>query len=257
MHGLVVTIAALSVLVYVTAVFTVYLKVRRLDIADVAWGGIFITAAVVSYVLGTAGMLQLVATTLVCIWGFRLSYHIFMRLRKTSEDARYRAMRNRWEGSEAFNAYVRVFLSQGILGFVIALVVVVVNLSGVSSIGVFTYLGIVIWLVGFLFESIGDLQLKNHLRHPHNRGVIMTKGLWRYTRHPNYFGEALQWWGIWSIALGVPYGWLTIVSPLTITYLLLFVSGVPLAEKRLQGRKGWSEYQKRTSSFLPLPPKKV
>lgn len=257
MDVLALAITAVSALVYVTIAFMVYLRIHRLDIADVAWGGIFIVAAVVSYALGVAGMLQLVTTALVCIWGCRLSYHILVRLRRAPEDARYVAMRAGWKGRGQLNAYVRVFLAQGILGLVVALVVIVVNLSDVSSVSALTYLGIIVWSIGFIFESVGDAQLKKHLRNPRNRGVLMTTGLWRYTRHPNYFGEAVQWWGIWIIALGAPYGWLTVVSPLTITYLLLFVSGVPLAEKRLSERKGWDTYRRRTSPFLPLPPKKV
>lgn len=250
-------VLASFVLIYTTVVFFIYLKVRRLDIADAAWGGIFIGLALVSYGIGRAGFLQLLTTLLVCIWGSRLSYYIVGRLRNTREDARYVAMRARWKGSEVTNAYVRVFLAQGILGTIIALVVVVINLSAVTQVGVIAYMGIAVWVVGFLFESIGDAQLKKYLRDPRHRGTIMTAGLWRYTRHPNYFGEALQWWGIWIIALSVPFGWLTIVSPLAITCLLLFVSGVPLAEKRFEGRPGWDEYRQRTSRFLPFPPKKV
>ena len=257
MNAVSLAVTVLSVLVFVSSIFGVYVKTRRLDIADIAWGGIFIVAALASFLIGERGVLQIVTTLLVCIWGCRLSYHIFRRHIKTPEDARYVEMRKRWKGNELVNAYLRIFLSQGILGLVIAFVVIAINLSDVSNINIFTYVGISVWLIGFMFEAIGDKQLKDHIAEPRNKGTVMSSGLWRYTRHPNYFGESVQWWGIWIIALGVPYGWVTIISPLLITYLLLFVSGVPLAEKRLQQRKGWNVYQKRTSVFLPLPPKKV
>jgi steroid 5-alpha reductase family enzyme len=118
-------------------------------------------------------------------------------------------------------------------------------------------IGLIVWVIGFLFESIGDRQLKQHLANPKNKGKLMTTGLWRYTRHPNYFGEATMWWGIWVMTLATP-GWaIALISPLLITYLLVFVSGVKATEAQFKGRPGWKEYQDRTSVFLPLPPKRV
>ena len=138
---------------------------------------------------------------------------------------------------------------------IVSAAVITVNLSNATGMSVWTAIGATIWIIGFLFESIGDAQLKRHLANPDSKAMLMTSGLWRYTRHPNYFGEATQWWGIWVIALGVPFGWVAIISPLVITYLLLFVSGVPLTEKRFEGRTGWNEYKQRTSKFIPLPPR--
>ncbi|MDT4874230.1 hypothetical protein FQZ97_1095180 [compost metagenome] len=146
---------------------------------------------------------------------------------------------------------------QGVLAAIISIPVVMVNLSETSTVSLWAYIGMAIWLVGFLFETVGDAQLRRHLADPKKKGMLMTSGLWRYTRHPNYFGEASQWWGIWLLSLSVPFGWGAVIGPVVITYLLLYVSGVPLIEKRFMGRPGWSDYQKRTSKFLPLPPKKV
>lgn len=117
------------------------------------------------------------------------------------------------------------------------------------------FLGLVIWLIGFFFEAVGDAQLSEFLKNPKNKGKIIQTGLWRYTRHPNYFGEVAQWWGIWLITLGIPLGWFGIIGPLTITVLILFVSGVPLLEKKYQGRADFEAYKKQTSVFFPLPPK--
>lgn len=244
-----------AVLVYITIVFAFAWRIGRLDIVDIAWGGAFIIAAVTSLMLGLAGPLQLVVTALVVIWGARLGYYILKRVIGSKEDPRYTEMRLKWKGNAAINAYTRVFLVQGILAVIVSAAVITINLSNVTELGVWTLSGASIWIIGFLFESIGDAQLKRHLANADNKGKLMTSGLWRYTRHPNYFGEATQWWGIWVIALSVPFGWLAIVSPLLTTYLLLFVSGVPLTERRFEGRPGWSEYKQRTSKFIPLPPR--
>jgi steroid 5-alpha reductase family enzyme len=112
-----------------------------------------------------------------------------------------------------------------------------------------------IWLTGILFEAIGDWQLLSFIRDPANKGRLMTGGLWRYTRHPNYFGEVTLWWGIYLIALSVPHGWMTVVGPLTITLLILKVSGIPMLEKSYEGRPDFQEYKRRTSAFFPLPPR--
>jgi steroid 5-alpha reductase family enzyme len=129
--------------------------------------------------------------------------------------------------------------------------VLFINTSAVSEITYYLYAGIIIWLTGFIFESLGDAQLKKFIQNPENRGKIMDKGLWAYTRHPNYFGEVTQWWGLYVIALSVPYGMWSIIGPLTITFLILKVSGIPMLEKSFIGRPGWEEYKAKTSGFIP------
>lgn len=249
---------ALIVLIYVTAVFGIAWRIERIDIIDIAWGGAFIVIALGSFMYGPKGILQMLTTGLVCIWGIRLAYYIFRRIKtSTKEDPRYTDMRAKWKGRPATNAYLRIFLVQGILAALISASVVAINFSETSTLNSWVYIGVGVWMVGFLFEAIGDAQLRQHLADPKKKGMLMISGLWRYTRHPNYFGEATQWWGIWLLSLAVPFGWLTIIAPITITYLLLFVSGVPLTEKRFASRAGWADYRKRTSKFLPLPPKKV
>lgn len=245
-----------AVLLYISIVFVIAWRIKRLDIVDIAWGGAFIIAALTSLALGPAGPLQLFVTVLVLIWGLRLGFYILKRVMNTSEDERYRDMRAKWRGNLAVNAYFRVFVVQGILAVLVSAAVITINVSEVTMLTLWAIIGLGVWLIGFLFEAIGDAQLKRHLANPDNKGKLMTSGLWRYTRHPNYFGEATQWWGIWIIALSVPFGWVAVISPILITYLLLFVSGVPLTEKRFEGRPGWESYRKQTSQFVPLPPKK-
>lgn len=247
-----------GVLVYITIVFWIAMKLKRLDVVDIAWGGAFIVAAKASFLLGEGqGVLQLLTSLLVVVWGLRLALTILLRFRSSNrEDPRYTELKKQWRGDLYLNAYGRIFVTQGLLAVVVSLSVIAINLSSVTTIGWYGVIGSLIWLIGFYFEAVGDAQLKRHLANPDNKGTLMTSGLWRYTRHPNYFGEATQWWGIWVIALSVPYGWITVVAPLTISYLLLAVSGIPLTEKRFEGRLGWAEYKARTSAFLPLPPRK-
>ena len=115
--------------------------------------------------------------------------------------------------------------------------------------------GVLVWIIGFLFEAVGDYQLRRFIGNPLNKGRIMMSGLWRFTRHPNYFGEVVLWWGIFLIALSVPGGWRTIVGPATITFLILKVSGIPMLEAKYRSNPQYEAYQRRTSSFVPLPPR--
>ncbi|HET6746506.1 MAG TPA: DUF1295 domain-containing protein [Candidatus Saccharimonadales bacterium] len=253
---LLITAVLVMVIIYMSIVFIIAWRRRRLDIVDVAWGGAFIVAALISLLWGEPGWLQYIVTTLVVVWAVRLSSSLLKRfLASSKEDPRYAAMQQRWHHHFALKSYLHIFLVQAFLATLISLSVIVVNLSYVHGISLNVYVGAAIWIIGFIFESVGDAQLRHHLADSKNKGKLMTSGLWRYTRHPNYFGEATQWWGIYVMALAVPYGWLTIVAPLTITILLLFVSGVPLTERHFEGRPGWKEYKHRTSAFVPLPPR--
>jgi steroid 5-alpha reductase family enzyme len=153
------------------------------------------------------------------------------------------------------NAYLKVFMLQGLLMLLVATPIIWVNLHPVSEFGVLGALGLLVWVSGFLFESIADYQLARFKQDPRNRGQIIQTGLWAYSRHPNYFGEVLLWWGIGLLALSSPYGWVGLLGPATITFLILKVSGVPMLEKHMEGKASFREYQRRVSFFLPLPPK--
>jgi steroid 5-alpha reductase family enzyme len=194
---------------------------------------------------------------LVTVWGLRLAIHLYLRNRGHGEDPRYRAMRRRW-GESRFPvvSLFTVFVFQGVLLWIVSLPIQVAMLS--SEPNRITWLdgvGIVLWAVGFLFETVGDLQLTGFRTDPVSEGLVMDRGLWRYTRHPNYFGNATLWWGLGLIALST-HRWWALVGPLVMTILLLRVSGVPLLERRMKRtRPAYAEYVARTSAFFPMPPK--
>lgn len=257
-----------AAIVFMSLVFLIARRIGRYDIVDAAWGLCFIVVVAMSFTLQNRAWFELdaglIATILVLIWGLRLSLHIVRRISSTeSEDARYIELRKSWKGNVAYNVYTRVYLLQAVLATFVSIPVIYVNLFGTpydatqsfASVTIWS-LGLVIWFIGYAFEVIGDDQLRKFMANKNNKGKLLTGGLWKYTRHPNYFGEVTQWWGIFIICLSVPLGWIGIIGPALISYLILFVSGVPLSERRFEGRPGWSDYKTRTSAFLPLPPRR-
>ena len=243
-------------LAFLLLCFIISMVKKRNDIADVAWGLGFLLVAIFSYYLGgLTADLGLLSTTLVTIWSIRLATHIYLRNKNRDEDPRYKVWREQWGKWFYPRSFMQVFLLQGALLLLVISPVVITNTFRVTSIGWVAVLGFTIWIVGFLFESVGDLQLKRFIKNPNNKGKIMRYGLWRYTRHPNYFGEVTQWWGLWVIALSSPYGWLGIIGPITITILILKVSGVPLLERQMAKNPEFKDYVSKTSVFIPLPPK--
>jgi len=251
-------VLALALLAYMSAWFLVAVARRDNSLADVAWGGGFILMAMLALALGSGPTPRsLLATGLVVLWGGRLALHVAARNRGKGEDFRYAAWRRQWGRHWVWRSYLQVFLLQGLFLFVVALAVVRVNLGRGPALGWLDLAATLVWLVGFGFEAVGDWQLRRFTRDGANRGRVMDRGLWRTSRHPNYFGEALQWWGIWLFAAAMPGEWWTVVSPLAITWLLRFVSGVPLLERALVQRiPGYRDYQRRTSAILPLPPRR-
>ena len=247
---------ALLLFAYMNFWFILSLIKKRNDVADVAWGLGFVLLAWTSYYFsGPQGIRQLTVCLLVTIWGLRLASHIHRRNKDKPEDYRYQKWRNDWGQWFYLRSYLQVYLLQGSLLFVIALPVLVINKSLASPLGWFDFIGLAIWLFGFYFEAVGDAELAGFVQNPQNKGKLMQTGLWAYTRHPNYFGEVTQWWGIWLIALAVPNGVLAVVSPLTITFLILKVSGIPMLEKKMEQNPEFSEYKRKTSLFIPLPRK--
>ena len=253
------TLLALALWAYMTAWFVVAVLRRDNSLADVAWGGGFVLLALLSLALAAEPTSRAVlVTALVGLWGLRLALHIAMRKRGQGEDFRYAAWRRNWGRHWVWRSYLQVFLLQGVLLYVVALAVIRVNLTTGPALGWLDLVGVLVWIVGFVFEAVGDWQLIRFTRDEANRGTVMDRGLWRWSRHPNYFGEAVQWWGIWLLAVAVPGQWWTVVSPLLITWLLLKVSGVPMLEQALEKRvAGYREYQRRTSVFVPLPPRRA
>ncbi len=227
-------------------------------VVDPLWGLGFVVVA--WYTIARSPVLSLnhiVVTLLVTIWGLRLFKHLVKRLKNTGEDWRYKEWRTKWGKHALWRAYLQVYLLQALLMFVIVQPVIYVNSHDVSTLGWWLLcIGFIIWNIGYFFESTADRELREFLRYTSNKGKVMEQGLWQYSRHPNYFGEATMWWGIWIIAMGsLPFPWWTIISPMAITYLLLFVSGVPLLEKKMLQNKSYQAYAKKTSKFIPRRPK--
>jgi len=236
--------------------FVLSLIKKRNDVADTAWGLGFVLLAWVSFYLGQAqGARGLLVGLLVSIWGIRLAWHIHRRNKGKTEDYRYAKWREEWGKWFYLRSYGQVYLLQGALLFLIVLPILFINTSAGQDLGVLDFVGLAVWILGFVFESVGDAQLARFIKDPTNKGKLMQSGLWRYTRHPNYFGEVLMWWGLWIIALSVPNGLYGIIGPLTITFLILKVSGIPMLEKKMEENTEFVEYKKRTSIFFPLPPK--
>jgi steroid 5-alpha reductase family enzyme len=245
------------IMAYMAVWFCLGQALRRNDVADIAWGIGFIVMAVSAMVF-TENVTPrgLLITCIVVLWGVRLSSHVFLRNLGKQEDPRYRKWRKDWGKHAVIRAFFQVFLLQGVLIIIISLPVTIVITAERSPLSLLDILGVCIWFVGFAFETVGDYQLMRYKRNPANQGKIMTQGLWRYTRHPNYFGEVALWWGVYLIAVSVPLGWATILGPITITCLILKVSGIPLLEERYKDNPEFQMYKRRTSAFFPLPHRK-
>ncbi len=249
-----ITLSAVSAVVffYMSAWFVIGLLEKRNDVADIAWGIGFVLASVVPLVIfGIKFDRALLVTLLVMFWGFRISSHIYKRNVGKKEDKRYAVWREEWGRWFYIRSFLQVFMLQGTLLIMVVSPVLIINTFRGGEITFFDYLGLAVWALGFFFEVVGDSQLKKFLSDPINWGEIMNKGLWQYTRHPNYFGEVTLWVGIFIIGLSVPYGILGILGPITIATLILKVSGIPLLEKSFVGRPDFEKYKKETNAFFP------
>ncbi len=259
------TLSALCLWLYMTVLYVIALYRRDNSIADIGYGIGFIVALVPAYFYrieaeivtsGRVSLLSMLPLVMVCMWGARLAMRIYLKNHGKPEDFRYAAWRAEWKWFK-LRSYLQIFMLQGAIIFLIALPAIV--LSGESVYWPpLLILGLLVWLKGFGYEAIGDWQLDRFLKEPESKGKLMTRGLWKYTRHPNYFGESLMWWGIWILSLAAhPSAWqCTIVSPILITFLLIKVSGIPLLEARMSKHPDWPEYKRKTSAFLPWFPRK-
>ena len=243
--------------VVMTATALIARRVGRVSVVDVAWGiGLVAVALTCALLAGTRQSWLLVA--LVVLWGGRLSWHIFRRSRGHGEDPRYEAMLGGPLTEVGFAVAVRkVFLVQGVAIWFVALPLQAAAVYGVQWAWL-VGLGAAVWLLGTVFETLGDAQLAAYKADP-DRGPVMDRGLWAWTRHPNYFGDACVWWGLW-LAGGLASGWLpgllTVIAPVTMTYFLVFATGARLLEQTMMKRPGYPEYAARTSMFVPLPPRR-
>jgi steroid 5-alpha reductase family enzyme len=255
---------AIAVALLMLTVWAISVRIKDASIVDVVWGlGFVLIVWVARLAAGgpwnTRHTLVLISTS---IWGLRLGAYLGWRNLGKGEDFRYKAMRKK-HGDRFWIISLRtVFLTQGVLMWVVSTPTQIAQMNFArdakhKGLDAFLIVGFVVWLVGVLFETIGDLQLAKFKANPDNKGKVMDRGLWAWTRHPNYFGDCCAWWGIWLMAVSAPLAIIGIVGPIIMSVLLIKVSGVPMLEHSIAKRRpGYTEYIKRTSSFLPRPPKK-
>jgi steroid 5-alpha reductase family enzyme len=252
-------VAAAALALYLFAGWIWSLVRRDASVVDTLWGPGFLLVAAVAAAAGegATGRTKLVLA-LVALWAIRLALHIGLRNRGRGEDYRYREMRERHGRRFPWVSLLTVFGLQGVILLFVALPLVVAVVSPhPARLGALDLAGTLVFLAGFLCEAVSDEQLRRFRADPANRGRVMDRGLWRLSRHPNYFGEALLGWGFWLVATAVPGGWGTFVSPALMTFLLLRVSGVALLEKGLSRTKpGYADYVARTSAFVPWFPRR-
>lgn len=255
----IVLVVGAAILGMMIALWILSLLLRNSSIVDIFWGTGFVISAWIGFALTPEGALlrKLLLCAMVSLWGLRLSLHILLRNWGKPEDFRYQAWREEAGPSWWWRSFFKVFLLQGVLMWIVAAPLVAAQFaSRPAELTVWDGAGVVLCAIGFFFEAVGDGQLTRFKSDPANKGKLLTTGVWRYTRHPNYFGDAAQWWGFFLLAVAAG-GWWTVFSPIVMTTLLVRVSGVAMLEKTLATTKpGYREYIETTSAFIPRPPRR-
>lgn len=247
------------IMLLMIALWVIFLFQRNAGIVDIGWGIAFLLAAWAYFFLGHGDLLKMmVITAMATIWACRLVYHLYQRYDTNHEDPRYTRMRERWGGDSNDVLFLMMFIFQGFLVVLISIPFFIVDFASSSHWTHWELIGIVVWALGIIGESYADAQLAVFNGNPENKGKVCDKGLWKYSRHPNYFFETLVWVGFFLFALPSYGGIFAMISPFIVLLLLLKVSGVPLAEEQSLETKGdlYREYQRTTSSFIPWFPKK-
>lgn len=249
-------IGALLISVYLLAMLILVQLKRDNTIGNFTWGGGVLILTLYTFIAWSLKLpRQILVTSLIAIWAFRLLVYIYSRYKKGT-DARFISWQQQWGSYALAISFAWIVIMQGTLMVVMAYPSVLTNLTNVQPpLQILDFIGIICWVIGFLFESIGDYQLYIFRKNHANKDKIMDQGLWRYTRHPNYFGEITMWWSLFLIVLSVPNGYAAIIAPLTITFLLVFVTGVPLVERVFINNPEYQAYKKRTSMLIPWFPK--
>lgn len=254
------TTAGLTILVLMLGTWLLSLALKNASIVDIVWGFGFVCVAWAVRLRVDEGLAarQNLLVLMTTVWGLRLAGYLFWRNHGKGEDYRYKAMRKHWGPRFPIISLGTVFGLQGVLMFIVSLPVQLGQTRATPDLGWLAYVGIAVWLVGLFFEVVGDAQLSRFKADAANQGKVMNRGLWKYTRHPNYFGDACVWWGIALVAAETTVGKFGLIGAVVMTILLRRVSGVVLLEKSLSRRKeGYAEYVARTSAFIPRPPKAI
>jgi len=223
------------------------------SIANFTWGGgVMLVSLYTFFALSLFLPRQIIVTAIIAVWSTRLSIHLYKRY--TGHDPRFLLWK--WQGFKALVINIIWIFGQAILIAIMSSPVAIVNISNVRGLTLIDTIGFFIWIFGFFFEMVSDHQLFVFMSNPSNKGKVMRYGLWHYSRHPNYFGEIVMWWGIYIIALSVPYGWTSIIAPVTITFLIIFITGIPWIEKTMERNSEYQKYKERTSMLIPWFAKK-
>jgi len=254
-------ITAVAVFVVLGVTFAIAVRTGKHAVVDVTWGLGFAVIAVVSWLMsrGVSSSVSLrpwLAVVLTVVWGLRLATHIALRSRGAGEDPRYEELMAKAPGHPHLYAFRKIYLTQGVVMWFVSLPVQMAMFE-VRYIGWLAWVGVALWAVGMFFETVGDWQLTRFRDDPASKGQVLNTGLWRYTRHPNYFGDACVWVGLFLVAADRWPGVVTVLSPVVMVWLLAKGTGAALLEKDIsQRRPAYADYVRRTSGFLPLPPKK-
>ncbi len=252
--------AASTIAILMITTWIISVSVADASIVDIVWGlGYVLIAWSTIYRDLEPGFVQWLMTALVTVWGLRLTFYLAKRNLGHGEDPRYQAMRRRVGNQFWWRSFFTVFLLQGVVMFVVSLPIQVVHLPQANRSASFVAIaGAVVWFAGFLFETIGDAQMTRFKADPANKAMVMDDGLWGWTRHPNYFGDATLWWGLGLIGLsaGWPWGFIALIGPALMNYFLVNISGKALLERSIAKRRpGYASYVETTSGFFPRPPK--
>lgn len=253
-------IGGLVILGFMLILWLVSLSLKNSSIVDIFWGAGFVISGWTYFLLTPDGFpaRKLILMLLTTLWGLRLTLHILIRNWGKPEDFRYQKWREEHGSNWWLRSLFQVFILQGFLMWVISIPLLAGQYwSNPARLTLVDFLGITLWAIGFFFEAVGDWQLTRFKANPENRGKLLSTGVWKYSRHPNYFGDSAQWWGFYLLAAAAG-GWWTVYSPALMTLLLVRVSGVALLEKTLTNTKpGYAEYVRSTSAFIPWFPRKL
>jgi steroid 5-alpha reductase family enzyme len=250
----IISYAALLLAMFMSCMFIVGLRLRDNSLIDIAYGPAFLFACWGAWYFSEEAALHfrpLLLLGLITLWGLRLGLHIGLRHRGQGEDFRYRKFREDWGDSIVWRSFLQIYMLQGTVVLVVASPILLTIDAPGGSWAWSDLLGVLLFFLGFFFEAVSDWQLSVFKKGGANKGKIIMHGLWRYSRHPNYFGEATLWWGIFFIGLASPLGLYGLISPLTIAFLLLKVSGIPMLEVKYQGNPDFEAYKLRTNAFFP------
>jgi steroid 5-alpha reductase family enzyme len=242
------------VIFLMAALWLIYLFQHNAAIVDIGWGISFLITAWIYFFLGDGDLLKkLIMTAMATVWAGRLTTHLFLRYVPEKEDPRYTRLREKWGGDSSGVLFLMLFIFQGVLVVILSLPFFLVGWGSTSEWSRWEFIGILVWLVGVLGEAAADKQLADFVKDPENKGKVCNRGLWRFSRHPNYFFEWVIWMGFFLFALPSYGGEFAVLSPIIMLLLLTKVSGIPLAEEESLASKGeaYREYQQATSAFIP------